>query len=318
LRPRLAAWEHGFAGGRQPGRARVLLIVDFSSLLYRAFFSMPETMPAHAVHGVLNMLARAIADRRPSDLAVAVDEDWRPAFRVEAIPSYKTHRLAGEEDEAAEPEDEAATEPIDAQEALGREVLAAAGVAVVGAAGYEADDVIATLAAHATGRVEILSGDRDLFALVRDPDVVVLYPRHGTRDLAVVDEAEITARYGIPGRAYGDYALLRGDPSDGLPGVRGIGEKTAAKLVREHGSLDALLAATDLPSAVARKLEAGRDYLARAQRVIPPVATLGLAPTSLALPTAPRDPGRLLALATEHELMRAVERLDQAMRAVRS
>lgn len=298
--------------------AAVLLVVDCSSLLYRAYFSMPETMPAHAVYGLLNMLARVITDRRPSALAVAVDEDWRPAFRVEAIPSYKAHRLVEEADEAAGAAEAPAGDPLEAQEGLARDVLDAAGVAVVGAAGYEADDVIASLVARQAGRVEIVSGDRDLFSLVRDPDVAVLYPRRGTSDLAVVDEAEITARYGIPGRAYGDYALLRGDPSDGLPGVRGIGEKTAAALLREHGSLTALLAATDLAPAVARKLEASRDYLERARRVVPPVATLSLPPRSLALPAAPRDPARLLELATEHQLLTPLERLDEAIRRARA
>lgn len=289
----------------------MLLVVDYSSLLYRAWFSMPETMPAHAVHGFLNMLARVIGDRRPRTLAVAVDDDWRPAFRVEAIPSYKAHRV---EDVAEAGEEESDVEPIEAQEALGREVLAALGIAVLGVDGYEADDVIATLVRRATGRVEILSGDRDLFALVRDPDVAVLYPRRGTSELTVVDEGEIAARFGIPGRAYGDYALLRGDPSDGLPGVRGIGEKTAAKLIRAHGSLDAVLAADDLAPGIARKLDAGRDYLERARRVIPPVATLALPPTPLAIPAAPHDPAGLLDLATRHELLGALERLDKAMR----
>jgi len=291
----------------------VLLVVDFSSLLYRAYFSMPETMPAHGVHGFLNMLARVVADRRPSHLAIAVDDDWRPAFRVEAIPSYKAHRV--EEEEEAKEDAEVAGLSIEEQEALGRDVLRACGIAVLGAQGYEADDVIASLVAGASERAEILSGDRDLFALVRDPDVVVLYPRRGTTDLAVVNEAEIEARYDIPGRAYGDYALLRGDPSDGLPGVRGIGEKTAAKLMREHGSLEHLLAASDLPPTIARKLDAGRDYLERARRVIPPVATIALPPTALDLPAAPTDPARLLELGTEHALMRALERLDEAIRA---
>src|SRR2546421_8946431 len=206
------------------------------------------------------MPPRLITDRRPDRLGIAVDEDWRPAFRVEALPAYKAHRGSDGPD------------PIAPQEALGREVLGALGIAVVGADGFEAEDVIATLAARAGEPVEIVSGDRDLFALVRDPDVRVLYPLVGVTKLLQVDEAEITRRYGIPGRAYGDFALLRGDPSDGLPGVPGIGEKTAAALVAEHGSLAAVLASRALAPAVARRIEAARDYLAAARPVVLPLA----------------------------------------------
>src|SRR5881409_2963708 len=219
----------------------MVLLIDYSSLLFRSFHTLPPTIPMHAVYGFLNMLARLVTDRHPQRLAVAVDEDWRPAFRVDALPSYKTHRVSDEPD------------PVAPQEELGREVLAALGVAVAGAEGFEAEDVIATLAARAREPVEIVSGDRDLFALVRDPKVRVLYPLTGVTKLLTVDEAEVTRRYGIPGRRYGDFAILRGDPSDGLPGVPGIGEKTAARLIAAHGSLANVLAAKTLPPAVARR-----------------------------------------------------------------
>ncbi len=282
-----------------------LLLVDYSSLLYRAFHSLPERLPLHGVHGFLSMLARLVGDRHPTALGIAVDDDWRPAFRVAALPTYKTHRVA---DADGEPD------PIAPQEAAGREVLRALGIAVVGAAGFEAEDVIATLAARARGPVEILSGDRDLFALVRDPDVTVLYPLRGVSNLLRVDEAEITRRYGIPGRAYLDFALLRGDPSDGLPGVPGIGEKTAAQLLARHGSLDGILAAGDLPSAVARKLDAARDYLAAARRVVPPVAGVPLPPVPLAIPARPAHPRVLARLAEEHALTGPIRRLEEALR----
>jgi len=281
-----------------------LLLVDFSSLLYRAFHSVPSSVPVQGVYGVLSMLARLVTDRRPSGLAIAVDDDWRPAFRVAALPSYKAHRVAGPDDEP---------DPVAPQEGIGREVLAALGVAVVGAEGYEAEDVIATLAMRARQPVEIASGDRDLFALVRDPDVKVLYPVRGVTTLLEVDEAEIRRRYGIPGRAYGDFALLRGDPSDGLPGVPGIGEKTAAQLVARYGSLDALLAARDVPPAIARKLDAARDYLAAARAVVLPVATVPLRRTSLALPGRPAQPGCLAQLSAEHTLAGPVRRLQIAL-----
>ena len=283
----------------------MLLLIDYSSLLYRAYHALPDSLPARGVYGFLNILARLIADHRPRELAVCVDDDWRPAFRSDALPSYKAHRVAAEGDEI--------DEAIAVDEALGREVLEAMGFAVVGVEGYEGEDVIATLAARATGPVEIVSGDRDCFALVRDPDVVVLYPVKGVSTLVRVDEAEITRRYGIPGRAYLDFALLRGDPSDGLPGVRGIGEKTAAALVRRYGSLDGILAARDLEGAVARRLAEARDYLAAARRVVPPVATLTVPRRSLALPRDPADAPRLATLAEEHGLGTPIERVRTAV-----
>src|SRR5919197_6663657 len=282
-----------------PGRP-MLMLIDYASLLFRAFHSLPPSVPMHAVFGFLNMLARLLRDRQPQRLGIAVDEDWRPAFRVAALPSYKTHRVSDEPD------------PIAPQEAAGREVLQALGIAVVGAAGFEAEDVIATLAARAREAVEIVSGDRDLFALVRDPQVRVLYPLRGVSELLEVDEAEIERRYHIPGRAYGDFALLRGDPSDGLPGVPGIGEKTAARLLAAHGSLaNVLAAAKTLPPAVARRLEAAESYLAAARRVVPPVADVPLPPLDLALPKAPRHPHTLARLARTHELATPLGRVEK-------
>jgi 5'-3' exonuclease len=282
-----------------------LLLIDYSSLLYRAYHSLPDSLAMRGVYGLLNMLARLIEDQRPLGLAIAVDDDWRPAFRVDALPSYKTHRVA---EEGAEPD------PIEEQETLGREVLRALGFCVIGADGFEAEDVIATLAARETRPVAVVSGDRDLFALVRDPDVHVLYPQTGVSKLTIVDETEITRRYGIPGRSYGDFALLRGDPSDGLPGVKGIGEKTAATLVAAHGSLDAILAARDLAPAVARRLEAGREYLAAARRVVLPVPTVPLAAgVVLDLPRMPADAPTLDRLAAEHGLETPVGRVLEAL-----
>ena len=280
------------------------MLIDYSSLLYRAFHSVPDSIAMHGVYGFLNMLARLLTDHRPSGLVIAVDDDWRPAFRVDALPSYKAHRVAAAED---------GEDLVAPQEAVGREVLRALGFSVVGAEGFEAEDVIATIAARTSEPVAVVSGDRDLFALVHDPRVWVLYPMSGVSKLAVVDEAEITRRYGIPGRTYGDFALLRGDPSDGLPGVRGIGEKTASRLIAEHGSLDAILAATDLIPAVARKLDAGREYLAAARRVVLPVADVPLPAITLTLPMTPGQPRTLQTLAETHALDSPIERVLHAL-----
>ena len=295
------------AAGRRAPRPRTHLLIDYLSLFYRAFYSMPESVHLHGVHGFLSMLARLIADRRPTDLAIAIDEDWRPAFRVAAIPSYKTHRV-GEEGEEAD--------PVLDQEEVGREMLAAVGIAVAGAPGYEAEDVIATLIRGARGRIEIVSGDRDLFALVRDPDVRVLYPTKGVSTLAEIDEGEIERRYNIPGRAYADYAILRGDPSDGLPGVRGIGEKTASQLIRTYGSLAGVEAARDLAAPIARKVEGSREYLQAAREVVYPVADAPVRKVVTRLPKKAAHPRTLMRLAGEYQLEGPVRRLLDALAAV--
>ncbi len=148
------------------------------------------------------------------------------------------------------------------------ELLDAIGIDVVGVDDHEAEDVIASLARLAAGTVEIASGDRDLFALVEDPRVRVLYPEK--TGLAVIDEGEVTRRYGVPGRRYADFAILRGDPSDGLPGLRGVGSVSAAGLIRRHGDLDGVLRERRLS-------EAEREYVERARRVVTPVADLPIA-----------------------------------------
>ncbi|HEY4001604.1 MAG TPA: 5'-3' exonuclease H3TH domain-containing protein [Candidatus Xenobia bacterium] len=277
----------------------MMLLVDYSSMLYRAYHSTPKTVAWHGVYGCLNMLTRIVLDRRPSGLVMGVDDDWRPRFRTDALPTYKAHRVSDEPD------------PVTPHEILGRQILAACGVPVIGCSGYEAEDIIATLA-KGPGPFEILSGDRDLFALVHDPAIAVLYPLKGTSDLLRVDEAEVTRRYGIPGRAYGDFALLRGDPSDGLPGVPGIGEKTASQLIARYGSLDALLAATDLAPTVARKLQAAAHYLAAARQVVLPRTDVPLAPDVNTTLMPPSD--ALLDLAVQHSLETPVTRFMNALR----
>ena len=234
--------------------------MDGSSIIFRAFYGVPQTTRApdgtlvNAVRGFLETLGRQLTERRPRHVAVTTDEDWRPDWRVKLIPSYKEHRTAEPVPHALEP-----------QMPVIMACLEAVGVDAVGLAGYEAEDIIASLVTKVKPPIEIVSGDRDLFSLIRDPDVLVLYPEKG--GLAIVDEAEVQRRYGIPGRAYSDFAILRGDPSDGLPGVAGIGAKKAADLVRRYGSVEKMLEAGIFRSADA-------DYLEKAGRVVPPVSDL--------------------------------------------
>jgi 5'-3' exonuclease len=213
----------------------------------------------NAAHGFLNMLARLVRDRDPDFLLCAIDADWRPRWRVDLLPGYKTHRL----DMPALPE-------LDRQMPVIFELLQLCRVAVAGAPDYEAEDVIGAVIPRCEGRVEIVSGDRDLFQLVRDPDVTVLYPKRGVSELVTVDESYIRERFKIPGRAYGDYALLRGDASDGLPGVPGIGEKTAALLISRYGSVGAVIEAAMTGNGTGALGKIGRalDYLDKAAQVV--------------------------------------------------
>ncbi|MBJ7609536.1 MAG: flap endonuclease [Candidatus Dormibacteraeota bacterium] len=278
------------------------LFVDGSSLIFRAFHGVPATVRSpdgrqiNAVRGFLETLTRLIHSRRPHGLAVASDEDWRPAWRVELIPSYKAHRTA----EPIPPD-------LEPQMPVIHELLDAIGVDFIGAPQHEAEDVIATWAARAHGTVEIVSGDRDLFALVEDPRVVVLYPEKG--GMAVVDEAEVTRRYGIPGRRYAEYAVLRGDPSDGLPGLKGVGSVTAAALVRSHATQTALLQH-------GRFSADQRAYLDRALRVTRPVADLPIAVPTGGVRVYPRDHETLSRLANQNGLEAPCDRLVQALTSV--
>jgi 5'-3' exonuclease len=288
--------------------------VDAPSLVYRALFSTPDTVrtpagdPINAAYGFLGMLARLVAGQRPDELACADDADWRPEWRVRLVETYKLHRtVPGSPAVAAE-------ERLRLQLPVLWELLALCGVPVVSHPGFEAEDVIGTLAARARGAVAIFSGDRDLFQLVRDPEVRVLYPRRGTSDLIVVDEAYITGHYGIPGRGYADFAVLRGDTSDGLPGVRGIGEKMAAALVSRYGSLEAILRASEADGAAGAlsKVRRDRDYIARAEQVVRIPTDLPIPPADLRVRQGERPP-ELWELAERHGLSGPLNRLLEAL-----
>ena len=274
-------------------------MVDGSSMFFRAFYAIPQTMRGpdgtlvNAVRGTLDTLARYITDRRPKHIAFTTDEDWRPDWRVELIPGYKQHRVA---------------EPI--PPALIPQVpiilasLEAIGVDVVGLEGYEAEDIVASLAAKVEPPIEIASGDRDLFSQVRGRDIIVLYPQKGGVD--EVDEAEVARRYKIPGRAYADFAILRGDPSDGLPGIAGVGDKTAAQLVKRYGS-------------VAKMLEAGvfrdanAEYLEKALQVVPPVRDLKIKVPRGRRSRYPAEPEIVEELSRRYGIANNLERLVKAL-----
>jgi 5'-3' exonuclease len=292
------------------------MLLDTASLYFRAYFGVPESVrapdgtPVNAVRGLLDFIARLVADHSPTGLVACMDADWRPQWRVELISSYKAHRVADGTAGAEEVPD-----TLSPQVPVIEAVLDAVGIARVGVPGYEADDVIGTLAARAPGQVAIVTGDRDLFQLVDDArGVRVLYPRKGVGDCDLIDEAAIEERYGVAARQYADFAALRGDPSDGLPGVKGIGEKTAAQLVTEYGDLAGVRAAaadpfSRLTPARRRNIAAAAAYLDVAPKVVAVAKDVPLPPFDPAVPAAPAAPAELDALASAWGLGGSLTRL---------
>jgi 5'-3' exonuclease len=295
------------------------MLLDTASLYFRAYFGVPESvkapdgMPVNAVRGLLDFIDRLVKDHRPDALVACMDADWRPAWRVELIPSYKAHRVAEEHGQG--PDTEVVPDTLSPQVPVIEAVLDALGIARVGVAGYEADDVIGTFTARATGPVDIVTGDRDLFQLVDDArGIRVLYPVKGVGNPQIMDAAALREKYGVDGGGYADLALLRGDPSDGLPGVPGIGEKTAAKLLERFGDLAGIVAAVDDPAsgltpAQRRRLDESRPYLAVAPKVVRVASDVPLPEVEVALPKAPRDPEMVRALAARWNLGGSLQRL---------
>ncbi len=299
------------------------MLLDSASLYFRAYYGVPESVvapdgtPVNAVRGFLDMVATLVTTYRPTELVACWDDDWRPAFRVSALPSYKQHRLTPDGLGEETPDTLAPQVPVIV------DVLAALGIARLGHPGFEADDVMATLAERAAsaGRgVDVVTGDRDLFQLVDDArSVRVLYTGKGVRNMQLVDQAFLRSKYDVDsGRGYGEMAVLRGDPSDGLPGVAGIGEKTAVGLLRRYGGLAGLMSALDagdpgMSSAQRARLEAARDYLAVAPTVVEVVRDIPLPDVDDALPTAPADVQALAELADRWGLRTSVNRVLAAL-----
>jgi 5'-3' exonuclease len=295
------------------------MLLDTASLYFRAFYGVPDSMrapdgtPVNALRGLLDFISRLVGSYDPSHLVCCWDNDWRPQWRVDLVPSYKAHRVAepgqsqvSEMASLASTAGEQAPDGLAVQVPLILATLDALGIAVVGKNGYEADDVIGTLAATAPMPVDVVTGDRDLFQVVDDRrQVRVLYIARGVGKHEVVDDAWVRAKYGIPAAAYVDYATLRGDASDGLPGVAGIGEKTAASLLASYTNLEGILteasrAGGRISGGIAAKLGAAIDYLAVAPTVVAVARDLDLAVDwdDLQRPSAPAHP-RVFARLTE-------------------
>lgn len=299
-----------------------LMLLDTASLYFRAFYGVPDTVkapdgrPVNAARGLLDMIAKLVTTYEPTRLIACWDDDWRPQWRVDLIPSYKAHRVA----EVIEvgPDVEEVPDPLEIQIPVIRAELAALGIPVVGVAEHEADDVIASFASQATVPVDVVTGDRDLFQLVDDArGIRVIYTGRGMSNLEVLDEAAVVAKYSVLPAQYADFAALRGDASDGLPGVAGIGEKTAATLLATHGDLAGIRAAaeagTGMTAGVRAKMLAAADYLDVAPTVVEVVRTLDLPTVDGALRTP--DAASVSTLGTTWNLGSSLDRAVAAVSA---
>nr|WP_313774646.1 5'-3' exonuclease [Mycobacterium sp.] len=309
-----------------------VLLLDGASMWFRSFFGVPSFItapdgrPVNALRGFIDAIATLVTQHRPARLVVCRDDDWRPQWRVDRIPSYKAHRVE-EARPAGVPDVEEVPDELTPQVDMIMAILDAFGIATAGAPGYEADDVLGTLAtAEQRDPVIVVSGDRDLLQLVGDDPVAVrvFYIGRGLTKAVLFGPTEVAQTYGVPvhraGPAYAELALLRGDPSDGLPGVAGIGEKTASTLLAQHGSLAAIVAAaadpsSKMPAAQRKKLLAADEYIIAAEPVVrvAPDAPVTMSTPSDLLPLAAADPARLVALAEEYGVVSSIGRLQKAL-----
>lgn len=297
-----------------------LMLLDSASLWYRAYYGMPDTLvapdgtPVNAIRGYLDMTARLLTMYQPSRLVACIEGDWRPSWRVSLFPEYKANRVEEEsEDKEAEPD------TLTPQIPILLDIVEAFGITVIGVDDYEADDVMASYAVQYEGPVRIVTGDRDLFQMVDDDrNVAVVYLAKGLSQHELVDKAWVANRYEIPGDRYALFAMFRGDPSDGLPGVKGIGVKGAAYIANHFHSVDAVITAAQenhpaLTPALTKKILAGRDYLAIAPTLVQCAIDISLPNVSLSIPKRPKDMKLIREMQEKYALGASVDRLISAL-----
>ena len=295
-----------------------LLLIDSASLWYRAYYGMPDTMlapdgtPVNAIRGFLDMTARLVTQYKPTRIVACLEGDWRPTWRTDIFPGYKANRVdeAGEEDEP---------DTLAPQIPLLLDLLDLFGLPMVGVDNYEADDLIATYSKSEKGPIHIVTGDRDLFQLVDDArKVKVIYLAKGFSQQEVVDLTWIKQKYGIPGERYALFAMIRGDASDGLPGVKGIGEKGAAIIANSFATIEESLAAAykddeRLTPLLRKRLIEGSDYIKIAPTLVHCALDVPLPSMEIALPKAPQDLSEIYAFKDQYGLGASVDRLIAAL-----
>jgi len=296
-----------------------LMLLDSASLWYRAYYGMPDTllsptgMPVNAIRGYLDMTARLISMYSPNRIVACIEGDWRPSWRVDLFPAYKANRLEDESDLEEEPE------TLTPQIPVLLNLLDAFGIPMVGVDDYEADDVMATFAVREKGPIRIVTGDRDLFQLVDDQrDVKVVYLAKGISQHDLVDISWVANKYAIPGDRYALFAMFRGDPSDGLPGVKGIGEKGAALIANNFASVDEALSGAKaghevLSASLAKKIIEGADYLKIAPTLVNCARDVAIPKMEIAMPSKPSDLSDIYAIKDEYGLGASVDRLISAL-----
>lgn len=297
-----------------------IMLLDSASLWYRAYYGMPDTLlspdgqPVNAIRGYLDMTARLIGMYSPDRIVACLDGDWRPSWRVELFPQYKANRL--EEDGEGEEEPDTLTPQIP----ILLDLLDEFGIPMVGVDDYEADDVMATYAIKEPGPVRIVTGDRDLFQLVDDKrDVKVVYLAKGISQHDLVDISWVGKKYAIPGDRYALFAMFRGDPSDGLPGVKGIGEKGAALLANNFSNIEEIVIAAEsghelITASLAKKIIEGKKYLEIAPTLVNCARDVALPKLNLHMPQAPKDLSKIYALKDQYGLGASVDRLISALK----
>ena len=296
-----------------------LMLLDSASLWYRAYYGMPDTLlspsglPVNAIRGYLDMTARLVSIYKPNRLVACIEGDWRPSWRVDIFPAYKANRLEVGSEEEEEPE------TLTPQIPILLDLIDAFGIPMVGVDDYEADDVMATFATNEKGPIRVVTGDRDLFQLVDDKrDIKVVYLARGISNHDLVDIDWVAQKYGIPGDRYALFAMFRGDPSDGLPGVKGIGEKGAALIANNFATVDEAIAGAKkahdaLSPSLAKKIIEGVDYLKIAHTLVNCARDVSLPAISLDVPKKPEDLSTIYAMKEEYGLGASVDRLIAAL-----
>ena len=295
-----------------------LMLLDSASLWYRAYFGMPETlvspagMPVNAIRGYLDMTSRLLTKYQPNRLVACLEGDWRPSWRVELFPDYKLNRL----DESGAEEE---PDTLGPQIPILLDVLDALGIPMVGVDDYEADDLMATFSVKQNGPIRIVTGDRDLFQLVDDKrDVKVVYLAKGISNHDLVDLSCIEKKYEIPGERYSLFAMIRGDSSDGLPGIRGIGEKGAAAIAKQFKNLSEVMRAAEsgderLTPNLRKKLLESADYALIAPKLVSCALDVAIPEMKIDLPSKPNSFEKIIALKDEYGLGASIDRIISAL-----
>jgi len=295
-----------------------LMLLDSASLWYRAYFGMPDTlispsgMPVNAIRGYLDMTSRLLVKYKPDRLVACLEGDWRPSWRVELFPDYKLNRVddEGQEDEP---------DTLGPQIPVLLDVLDALGIAMVGVDDYEADDLMATFSVKQQGPIRIVTGDRDLFQLVDDKrDVKIVYLAKGISNHDLVDLQWINDKYQIPGDRYALFAMIRGDSSDGLPGIRGIGEKGAANIANQFSSLGEVMKAAEdgderLTVNIRKKLLESAAYAAIAPKLVSCALDVSIPQMEISMPLKPKSMKKIEDLKEEYGLGASIDRIVSAL-----